>query len=398
MSVGVRYRLQKIREGKAEVLVPDPKAYTRPDGVYEPAWAPVFYNPRMIFSRDFTILFLYYLSRSGIRIKLALDPLSGTGVRGIRFLLEPGNVEKAVLNDIDPEACELIEENIRLNELSSRAENYCMDANTLQYHLPEIGLRADFVDVDPFGSPIPFIDSAIWATRNGGFIAVTATDTAVLAGSHMSTCLRRYHARPLRADCDKEVGLRILIASIILRGASKDVALEPVLAYYADYYYRVVFRATKGARRADKLVELIGYIEYDPNSLGRRLVEGYPLPRRGVSNDKIYGGPLWVGGLGSLGMVLELRHLIDDMPWLQTRDRIRKLVDSLSCEYRVDTPYYRLDRLCSTLHRSMPKISELLRCLQDRGYIACRSHFDPRGIRTNAPLEEIRECISSLVL
>lgn len=397
MSIRIRYPLRRIREGKAELLVPDPKVYTRTDGVYEPAWAPVFYNPRMVFNRDFTILFLHYLSRNGKRIELALDPLSGTGVRGIRFLLEPGNVEKAVLNDIDPEACELIEENIKLNELSGRAENYCMDANTLQYHLPEVGLRADFVDIDPFGSPIPFIDSAIWVTRNRGFIAVTATDTAALAGSYVRACLRKYHAKPLKVDCDKEIGLRILIASIILHGASKDVALEPVIAYYADYYYRVIFHVMRGARRADKLIESIGYMEYNPNDLSRRLVKGYPLPEGGIDNDRLYSGPLWTDNLGSLDVILELKYLVNAMPWLQTRDRIRKLIDTLDCEYRIDIPYYRLDRLCSILHRSMPKISELVKCLQDRGYIACRSHFDPRGFRTNAPLEEIRKCISSLV-
>ncbi|HDJ83662.1 MAG TPA: tRNA (guanine(10)-N(2))-dimethyltransferase, partial [Desulfurococcaceae archaeon] len=200
MSIGAKYPLKKIREGKAELLIPDPKAYIRSNGTYEPAWAPVFYNPRMVFSRDMTVLFLRYLANKGIGISLALDSLSGTGVRGIRFLLEPGNVEKVILNDIDPDAYELINENIRLNDLQERAESYCMDANTLHYYLPEVGLRAEFVDIDPFGSPIPFIDSAIWVARNKSYIAITATDTAALTGTHINACLRKYHARPLRLD------------------------------------------------------------------------------------------------------------------------------------------------------------------------------------------------------
>lgn len=396
MSIGTKYPLKRIREGKAILLIPDPKAYTRSNGIYEPAWAPVFYNPRMVFNRDMTVLFLRYLANKGISISLALDSLSGTGVRGIRFLLEPGNVKKAILNDIDPDAYELINENIRLNDLQERAESYCMDANTLHYHLPEVGLRAEFVDVDPFGSPIPFIDSAIWVTKNRGFIAVTATDTAALTGTHVNACLRRYHAKPLRLDCDKEIGLRILIASIILRGASKDIALKPVIAYYVDYYYRIVFQVIRGAREADKLIENIGYIEYDTFNLNRRLIEGYPLPTNIIS-ERVYVGPLWTNNIGDSYVVRGLLKSLESMPWLQTTDRIKRLLETLSCEYIVNIPYYRLDKLCSRLHKSMPKINYLVACLRDKGYIACRSHFDPRGISTNAPLDEIVKCINSLV-
>ncbi len=396
MSIGAKYPLKKIREGKAELLIPDPKAYIRSNGTYEPAWAPVFYNPRMVFSRDMTVLFLRYLANKGIGISLALDSLSGTGVRGIRFLLEPGNVEKVILNDIDPDAYELINENIRLNDLQERAESYCMDANTLHYYLPEVGLRAEFVDIDPFGSPIPFIDSAIWVARNKSYIAITATDTAALTGTHINACLRKYHARPLRLDCDKEMGLRILIASIILRGASKDIALKPIIAYYADYYYRIVFQVIKGARKADKLIENIGYIEYNTFNLDRRLIGGYPLPTN-ITNERVYAGPLWINNIGDPHVVKDLLKSLESMPWLQTTDRIKKLLETLSCEYMVNTPYYRLDKLCSKLHKSMPKLNDLLTCLRNKSYIACRSHFDPRGISTNAPLDEIVKCINSLV-
>ena len=45
--------------------------------------------------------------------------------------------------------------------------------------------------VDPFGSPVPFIQSAIRGCRRKGILAITATDTAPLAGAHAPKCRRR---------------------------------------------------------------------------------------------------------------------------------------------------------------------------------------------------------------
>lgn len=43
--------------------------------------------------------------------------------------------------------------------------------------------RVDVVDLDPYGTAAPFIDSAIGCIADGGLLCVTCTDLAVLAGS-----------------------------------------------------------------------------------------------------------------------------------------------------------------------------------------------------------------------
>ena len=43
--------------------------------------------------------------------------------------------------------------------------------------------RVDVVDLDPYGSASPFIDSAIGSIADGGLLCVTCTDLAVLAGA-----------------------------------------------------------------------------------------------------------------------------------------------------------------------------------------------------------------------
>lgn len=47
----------------------------------------------------------------------------------------------------------------------------------------------DFVDVDPFGSCMPFLDAAIGAVRDHGVLAAAATDLAVLCGKNGSQVL-----------------------------------------------------------------------------------------------------------------------------------------------------------------------------------------------------------------
>lgn len=40
----------------------------------------------------------------------------------------------------------------------------------------------DFIDVDPFGSCLPFLEAAVAGVNDGGVLAVAATDLAVLCG------------------------------------------------------------------------------------------------------------------------------------------------------------------------------------------------------------------------
>ncbi|MDK2384092.1 MAG: tRNA (guanine(10)-N(2))-dimethyltransferase, partial [Candidatus Korarchaeota archaeon] len=182
-----------VREGKVSILAPDPGLYRRSDGVYEPAWAPVFYNPRMVFNRDMAILVARALFREGEWV--FAEPLAGTGVRSVRLLVEAG-ARYGVLNDLDPRACRLAARNLLANGLGGRAHVYCMEASLLLRMLAWSGMRFDYVDIDPFGSPMPFVEAALLSLRRGGILAVTATDTAPLSGTHPQACLRRYQARP----------------------------------------------------------------------------------------------------------------------------------------------------------------------------------------------------------
>jgi len=381
-----------ITEGKAKIIVPDPELFKRPDGVYEPAWAPVFYNPRAAFNRDVAMVFTasYFKGKEYFFV----EPLAGCGIRSIRYVLESCGI--GIANDIDPIAYYYMTRNIELNRVQDKLRAFNSEANTLLNSLRNEGLIINYIDIDPYGTPIPFIDSATYAIAKHGVIAVTATDTGPLNCSHPNVCYRRYNAICYKTDFSKEAGLRILIGALVRRATSHDVGLRPLLAYYHDYYYRVYFLALKSAKTADSILSNIGYILYDKDTFERtfidekRLLEMKPSETR----DKTIIGPLWIGKLADeeiLANILNyLEKHINEYPYYEN---VYKLINMLSQEYKINVPYYRYDKLFGKMKKNTPPINIFVNSIRESGYEAYRTHFDPKGVRTNMPFKELIDLI-----
>jgi hypothetical protein len=67
--------------------------------------------------------------------------------------------------------------------------------------------RFDAIDLDPYGSPSIFLDSAVQTVKEGGLLLVTSTDMAVLAGNSPETCHSKYGAISLRTKACHEMVL-----------------------------------------------------------------------------------------------------------------------------------------------------------------------------------------------
>lgn len=354
--------LLEVLEGRARILVP--KSYTL-KGPGSARGGP-FYNREMGFSRDVSILLLEAL---GSDVRRVLDGLSSTGVLGIRFALEAGGGFEITLNDRRRDAQRLIRKNIRLNGVRGATVSG-EDLNVLlnQGHF-------DYVDVDPFGSPIPFLDGALRALRPKGYLAVTATDTAALSGAYPRTCLRRYGAMPARVTFRHEVGVRILVGAVVRSAAKYDLAAKPLLAFWRGHYYRSFFAIDSGARRADSVLEGIGYVDYLD---GARTV--------GTRGDI---GPLWTGSLYS-GELLERVKVKDYM--LGTVSRYHEV---WSEEAEAPPLFYTTDEVASRLHVSPPSVDAAMEALVEAGFVAHRTTFHPKGIKTTATWDEILRLLGS---
>ena len=89
------------KEGTVEVLVPKLAAFVKEPSEYAPSKAPVFYNPVMELNRDFAVLAVQTLQKKLGREISVCEPLSGSGIRGVRFAVEVEGVRTVVLGDIN---------------------------------------------------------------------------------------------------------------------------------------------------------------------------------------------------------------------------------------------------------------------------------------------------------
>jgi len=389
-----------VKEGAVRVLVPNLKAFVSEPGEYAPSKAPVFYNPAMEFNRDVAVLALQAYQKSVERELFVCEPLAGCGVRGVRFAVEVDGVARVVLNDLNPIAARLARFNVEQNELSNRVKVENKDANLLLNEYAAPRRRFDYVDVDPFGSPVPYVDSALRAIRNKGLIALTATDTASLCGVHPKACIRKYGGKPLRTEYCHELAVRILTGSLAVAAARQEIGVQPVFSHSTDHYVRVYASLAHGARKADKTLGEMGFIQHCFNcfhretSKGEFTVERRRCPECGAKMN--IAGPLWLGKMADKGFCEAMRREISRKEFRQKR-RVEKLVSTVLEETEAPATYYVVDEICDKLSLRTSSTRKVIAQLRREGYKAIATHFKRNGIKTNAPARTVAKTIKSLV-
>ena len=385
--MGERTNTQLITEGEVKLEVPDLSRFKTVAGDYAPSLTPVFYNPRMEPCRDISVSVVQILANEieGLRV---CDPLAGVGARGIRYAKEVRGVPKVLVNDYSIEAFELIKRNAELNGLGSVIEVRREDANALLWRNRG---WFDFVDLDPFGSPAPFIDAACAAIARRGILAMTATDTAPLSGTHAAACLRRYGAKPIKTEYCHESGVRILIGFSQRVAGKHDLALLPVFAHSTQHYFRVYLRARKGAQRTDEVLRQLGYVSHC-SACGRRVLTYGIAPKLPSAcecgNRLVHAGPMWLGKLMDQKFVNEV---VGDLALRNFKLEKQELTLLYQCAEEAEGPpmFYDVHELARRTGAQPPKIVELIAKLRGRGYFASRTHFSGTGFRTDAPMDEI---------
>jgi tRNA (guanine26-N2/guanine27-N2)-dimethyltransferase len=329
----------------------------------------VFHNPAMRQSRDVSVCLCGALGfGTGKRL---LDGMAASGVRGLRLAVEACPKAEVVINDRSVEAHGAIQKGIEWNAVGNAVAS---NEDIRKLLLVE---RYDYIDVDPFGSPVPFVDYATRACRRNAILAVTATDTAALCGTFPKTCERRYMARSLLNECAHELGARVLAGYVVRASAVHDIAARPILCYAKGHYLRAYFRMSPGARRADASLKEVGYANFDAG--GARWTSILP-------EAKLWAGPLWAGkcfDAETLDAMLDFESGTE-----LSLDRELRLwcAESGGPAYHHDVAW-----LSRHLKTSQPRMERLLVGLKKAGFFAERTSFAPTGFRTDAPVEEIRK-------
>lgn len=387
-----------VTEGKTNVVVPKLEAYVKEPWEYAPSKAPVFYNPVMKLNRDVAVLALQaYQSTVGREISVC-EPLAGCGIRGVRFAMEVEGVLKIVMNDINSKAVQLAQFNVERNNMVERVSVMNEDANLLlsQYAAPR--KRFDFIDVDPFGPPIPYLDAAIRALRNGGLLALTATDMAPLCGVHPRACVRKYGGKPLRTEYCHELAVRLLIGCLTMMAAKHDVAIKVLFSHSTDHYIRAYVLTRYGARRADKSVQAVGHILHCFACFHREAIKGMFSPLKlkcpECGSKLNVAGPLWLGKLFDE----DFRSLMEKEAYKRRlkEKRLLKLLSLTRNEIDATITYYVVDKICDKFNLPIPPLIKVIDGLKSAGFQAVPTHFNSRGVRTDAPASVLTHVVSSL--
>jgi tRNA (guanine26-N2/guanine27-N2)-dimethyltransferase len=390
---------ETVNEGDTNIVVPKLEAFVEESWEYAPSKAPVFYNPVMELNRDLAVLALQAYQRMMEGKISVCEPLSGCGIRGIRLAVEAEGVSKIILNDINKEAAKLARFNVQRHNLDDRISVMNEDANLLLSHYAAPRRRFSYIDIDPFGSPVPYIDSAIRALRNHGLIALTATDLAPLCGVHPKACVRKYGGRPLRTEYCRELAVRLLAGCLTMVAARHDVGIEVLFSHSTNHYIRVYAVTTYGARQADESVHKMGHILHCFSCLHRDTSRGMfsslgqVCPECGSRISA--AGPLWLGKMFDEEFCVIMERELKERK-LKNQKTISKLLSLSKDEAEAPPTYYVTDKVCDKLNLPIPPLVEVINELRRAGFQATPTHFNSRGVRTNAPAKMVREIITRL--
>lgn len=383
--------METIGEGKAKLVG------AKPDDV--------FYNPIQQFNRDISVMAIRAWEKSYKRRKeepyvKIIEGLAATGLRSCRYALEIPKVKTVVANDLSDAAVKEINLNAEHNGVSEIVIGRQGDANE--------ALRAEkghVIDLDPYGSAVPFLDAAVQSAFDGGLLLVTCTDLAVLAGNvYPEKCFSQYGGTTVRNDAVHESALRLVLNAVSTSAARYGRAIEPLLSLSIDYYVRCFIRIRTSKQQVK---ENLGKSMIVYSCPGCHSTYPQPLgvtkPKFGYAKGPVIGthcnfcgtihhiaGPMWGDRIHSREFIKDLQSVCDesDPEVYKTIPRIKGMTELALTELE-DVPFYISPANMGSIVRtpSVPPIDVFTSALFNGGYEVSLTHAKPGCIKTNAPYD-----------
>ena len=378
-----------------------------------------------------------------------LDALSASGMRAIRYAKELEGLSLVVANDYDASAVESIRRNVEFNGLSSSlvVAKQADAAMTMMEHR-SVSTRFDLVDLDPFGSPAAFLDSAVQSVSDGGLLAVTCTDMAVLCGNHSEACFGKYGAMPLRGKHCHEFALRLVLGCLQTHAARHRRYIVPVVSCSIDFYVRLFVRVytspqevKKSASKLSHVYQCVGCESHWLQPIGKVVQRSatsvkftpatfsVPLAQAGEETNEQGGAGAAGGGgdggsaaaegaQGSAPVAMCCPHCegrlhiggpiwhppIHDPEFLDTmathlRDegatrytsckKLTGLVAAIADEIHDAPLFHTLHGMSKTLTCTSPSMQVMRSAIINAGYRVSQSHTNPLALKTDAPSEVV---------
>ncbi len=382
VGMSIEIPTRTIVEGSTTLIVP---------ALEEPKKFPSFFNSRGRFVRDVSMIcYASYTASKGNELVFA-DSMSGPGARGIRVANEVSGFSQVILNDISSTSISLARRSAGLNGVSEKCKFSVREVCSFLSTRSDIdGERFDAADVDPFGTPSPFIDSALRSLKDGGLLSVSATDSGVLCGVYPRVALRKYLGFPLRTEYSHEVGMRLLFGLVSMTAMRFELSIVPLFCHHDMHYFMTYSLVLVGNKNSRENESSIGFILHCFRCGYRKVInrdeyfskrnensQECPLCEKSILR---VGGPLWIGAI-------------------QSRDFVNRCQSSKLpiFEHELDIPtYYDLSEISDRLGVRTPRITDVIEKLRSTGRSASRTRLNPRAVRTDAELQEIQSALREL--
>ena len=393
-----------------------------------------------------------------------LDALSATGLRALRYASEIPQATSVVANDRERNAVKSIDLNVQHNKLTSRIITTAGDAVGHMYRVayPPAGshgpnhvtAKYDVIDLDPYGTAVPFIDAALQALKDEGLLCVTCTDSGVFAScGYAEKTFSLYGGMPIKGLHSHEGGLRLILHAIATRAATHSLSIEPLLSLSIDFYARVFVRVRKSPQDVKFLAgktmllyecdvgcgawttQFIGRHQKHKNSetnwkfgIGQAPTASRQCEHCGTKTH--IAGPMWGGPLHSAAFIEKLLSDVKkaDADIYQTKPRLEGMLDTALDELSVNSdvlnvgltvgaedgkreiipktppqlidhhPFYFIPSALSKVIKACAPAEGLLKgALRHAGYTVTRSHCRPGSIKTDAPWSIVWEVMREWV-
>jgi tRNA (guanine26-N2/guanine27-N2)-dimethyltransferase len=184
-----------------------------------------------------------------------------------------------------------------------------------------------------------------------------------------------------------------------MMAAKHEIGIEVVFSHSTDHYIRAYATAHYGARKADQSIQKMGYILHCFSCFHREILKGSVQHLKGECPEcgaKLRAaGPLWTSNLSNSGFGSLMEKEMTGRQ-LKHQRKISKLLFLINNEREAPSTYYVIDKICDKLNLPVPSTTSVLSGLRERGSKATLTHFNSRGIRTDAPASVVKHLLFSL--
>ena len=340
-----------------------------------------FYNPQSKLVRDLGILAatVYKQDRGSLRV---LDALAGCGIRSLRYWQE-SNSDYLWVNEGNPDNSFILQQNLAEAIASGHCQITHQDAHRVFFKCYEHRDYYDLVDVDCFGSAVPYLSTMVWATKIGGLMYLTSTDGRTLTGHLPENSIQAYGAIARSHPATHEQALRFLIGATQQQAATKGLGVEPVFSLFTGKTYRLMMRLVSKPNLTNNNY---GFLAYCHSCGNYQTITWRKLNKITCTCSHAavtVSGAMWLGELHNRQQIKRFIILAQQLGW----QKIVELLNLMRDEIDLPPYFYKLGEIGRRGKIDIPKRSHLIKALQDKGYQAAATHINSQAIKTDADLE-----------